>query len=212
VVAGRRKSVRNLSLARIGKGFPKKMMITHKYNEVLTITSVAGGLASFSFAANGMYDTDITYTGHQPMYFDQMSALYDHYHVIGSKIKVKVTPAAENQMPVVFGCYKNDDSTVTPTTLNALMEQTEATHKVISLNAGAPAVFSKKWSAKKTFGGSILGNPSLQGTASANPTETTVYTFFMKPMDVTASNVACYITIEIEYIAVWAELKDIQSS
>lgn len=211
IIRERRKAVKNLSLAKVGKGFPKKMQMTHKYNDVIGLTSNLGSIGTWVFSANGMYDPDITSTGHQPMYFDQMSAIYDHYTVIGSKISVEITPISKDQVPVIVGCYKNDDATITPSSLNSLMEQTQCRYKVVNLNAGVTTRFSLKWSAKKTFGGSVLGNDNLQGTAAANPTEQTTYTFFCKTVD-GVSTASVYMNVSVQYIAIWDELKDIQGS
>lgn len=205
------KPIRHLAMVKSGKGFPLKMQMTHKYVQIIQMTNTTGSLATWVFSANGMYDPDITGTGHQPMYFDQMAALYDHYTVIGSKVTVQLTPIASNQAPVIFGCYKNDDSTVTPTTISELMEQTDSKYQVVNFNANKPVKFTLKWSAKKTFGGSVLGNDNLQGTASANPTEQTTYTFYTKPMD-GASTVGCFANVTIQYIAIWDELRDIAGS
>ncbi len=40
------------------------------------------------YSANGLYDPDVTGIGHQPRGFDQIKTMYDHYHVLQSKITV----------------------------------------------------------------------------------------------------------------------------
>lgn len=50
----------------------------------------------WQFGANGLYDPDITGTGHQPMYFDNYAALYRQYRVTRSKISVTVVNTSVN--------------------------------------------------------------------------------------------------------------------
>jgi hypothetical protein len=42
------------------------------------------------FRANSLYDPDLSGIGHQPMFHDNYSQLYQKYRVISSKIKVKI--------------------------------------------------------------------------------------------------------------------------
>ena len=51
----------------------------------------------------------------------------------------------------------------------------------------------------------------MQGGASSNPTEQQYFTFFGYAQDITSA-VAGWLTVEIEYIAIWNELKTVASS
>lgn len=193
----------------VGKGLPKQMIITQKYREVVPLNSVAGSTAVYSFSCNSIYDPNYTGTGHQPMYFDQLGALYDHYCVIGSKIRYKIVNAS---VPVKLAFYVNDDSAVTPTSPEGASELTSG--KLFLLPASgttAPLRFTGSWSAKKYFGKGVLANTELQGTTSSNPTEQSFYTLVTQSADL-SSNSSVYIDAEIDYIVVWKELKDIGQS
>lgn len=199
----------NYSMVRTGKGFPKKLMMTHTYADVFnTNTGAAGVLAVRQFRANGMFDPDITGTGHQPYYFDQMSAVYNHFTVIGSRITARIVKADNTQYPLTVGIYINDDST--NASLSTCLEHPSSVHTTIGLS-NQTALLVKNWSAKKTFGSAVLANDNLQGSSSADPTEQSVFTIFL---DSTASAQQTSITLDvtIEYIAVWDELKDIAAS
>lgn len=147
------------------------------------------------------------------MYFDQMSAIYDHYTVIGSKITIKFglnSPTTSTFMRV--GCFINDDGTVTPTSANALLEHSSDVSWIQIAGGNVDTyTMTRSWSAKKTFGGSVLGNDNLQGTASADPAEQSVYTIFAECNDLSTTSTITG-SVEIEFIAVWDELKDIAAS
>jgi len=187
--------------------------MTHKYCDTFALnTLAAGALQAYNFSCNSLFKPDQTNAGHQPMYFDQMAALYDHYTVIGSQIRIRVTKSdTSTTIPITIGCFVNDDSTVTGT-ITSLMENSNASFfKQISGNGHPYAVLQQKWSAIKTFGGSILGNDNLQGTTSASPAEQSVYTFFMDSSPL-ATSTSAVLDVEIRYIAVWDELKELASS
>lgn len=200
-----------------GLGFPRRMTMTHRYaQQGVLSTGTSGAMTNYSFRCNGLYDPDATGAGHQPMYFDQMTAIYNHYCVIASKITVTfcqadTTPTTtQTRIPLVCGVYLNDDSTVTPG-INGLLENALMKTRNFTLNDGSPKTCRLGWSAKKTFGGSILGNSNLQGTATINPAEEQFFTLFLDSAAMLdATDV--YYRVQIDYITVWTELKDIASS
>lgn len=199
--------LRNKTTVKAGLGFPKRILMTHRYCESVALTSTAGVINKYQFSCNGMYDPNITSTGHQPYYFDEMTNLYNHYTVIGSKIKVTVTPASANTTGTYVGIYKDDDATTTNISdITVLAEQSQKAIRAFNVGATDPVFLVSKWSAKKTFGGSILGNDNLQGSVSANPAEQTNYTLAVQGFSAGANNSVTFL-VEITYIAVWDELK-----
>lgn len=192
-------------------GFPKKLLVKHKYVETVTNTNVAGIPGSYLFNCNGMYKPNYSTAGHQPLYFDQMYAIYNHYTVIGSRIKVTATPSAVYAVGANLAIYINDDTTYSGlSNINNAQEQHSGKFRFSAAGANQPVVMYSKWSAKKTFGGSVLGNDLLQGTYNANPTEASYYQIMVYPLD--GGVQTWYLNVEIEYLAVWDELKDIASS
>lgn len=201
---------RNATMVRTGKGFPKQLTMSHTYCDVLQkATGAAGVISAYQFRCNGMFDPDITSTGHQPYYFDQLTAVYNHFTVIGSRMKLRIVKSDTGSTPVTVGIFVNDDASVVPS-LTGCLEHPSSVHTTVALQDPI-ATLTKSWSAKKTFGGSVLSNDNLQGSSSADPTEQSVYSIFV---DSSAGATATTVTLDvtIEYIAVWDELKDIASS
>jgi hypothetical protein len=72
---------------------PKTLRAELAYSELgLSVNPGAGTLASYVFSANGLYDPNITGSGHQPKGWDQLIALYDHAIVESARIDVKFAP------------------------------------------------------------------------------------------------------------------------
>ncbi len=61
---------------------PQTLIRKLRYCDRLEIDpGASSALGEHFFSCVGLFDPDITGTGHQPMGFDQYMALYDHYQV-----------------------------------------------------------------------------------------------------------------------------------
>lgn len=201
---------RSLSFVNFGYGFPEKAMVTHKYYEQFNLNSALGSLTSYQYRANGMYDPNVTGTGHQPQYFDQLSLIYNHYHVVGSKITIMPTGNLDSSRGFQICAYLNDDSTLVGDYFSAV-QQSASVNAVYAPGRDNPNL-ELGFSAKKVFGGSILGNNALRGNSGADPTEQSIYSIYMQATDPAATDCNVAIAVMIEYVAVWTELKDLSKS
>lgn len=212
-----KKAVINRNTVVFGKGLPKKCLVTHRYVETFSMSSSVGTIARHFISCNSLYDPNATGGGHKYLYFDQMAALYNHYTVVGSKIKITfVGPNADagitgNTKTLMVGVQRNDDTGSVGTINWTMAEQTGAQCKPMVSGSNDPVIFNAKWSAKKTFGGSVLGNDNLQGGIISSPSEQSYWMLFMQPFDIISSQ-SVYVLVEVEAIAMWDELKEIGGS
>jgi hypothetical protein len=93
--------------------FPARTVKNLRYATNFQLTVSGGAVASYVFAANGLFDPDITGTGHQPMGFDQMMVQYNHYCVMAAKIKVVFKSISATKLTV---CVRQD-AAATPLTI-----------------------------------------------------------------------------------------------
>lgn len=194
-----------MAMVRLGpRGFPRRMEVVHNYKEIITITST--GYTGYAFSTNGMYDPNISGTGHQPMLFDQMTTLYDHYHVMSSELKATFWTTQSANLVLYI-----DDDTSAATSLIQAMESSGSVSALQLQNNARPVVLRKRWDAKKYFGGDILDNTQLQGTSGANPTEQSNFVIGVAPYD-GATSTNAYVTVEIVYRAIWTELATLPTS
>lgn len=194
----------------MGLGFPNKSVMKHRYYDTYVSASTTGAIDNNNYVLNGLY-RPYAANARSVSYFSQMSAIYNHYQVIGAKVTVKLV-ASETGTPVPLQAvvWQNDDTTVTPTNFYSLAESSKAKKILLSLHPGRPATAVLKYSAKKTFG-TGLDVDSLRGSATANPTETSICSVSVQSTDGTSTS--SYVAqVMIEYIAVWTELKDIEFS
>ena len=69
---------------------------------------------------------------------------------------------------------------------------------------------SLNWSSKKNFGKNVLSNPNFSAPITSSPVEEMFFTIVMRA--VSAGSASLYCEADIEYIAVWTELRDTGAS
>lgn len=209
-----RRNTRHAVQRSLGLAFPDKLTMTHHYTEQTFFNPATGAYNYYTWSCNDMYDPNVTGTGHQPYYFDQLSAIYNHYTVIGSRIKltfipVDVQPASGN-VPANIGVFINDNSTFSQTgAFQTLAEFARGNGQSKWICAGTTnnVYLNAKWSAKHKFGSGVLANNALRGASAGSPTEQQYYSVWFYNAHPT-STATVLVAVDIEYIAVWTERKD----
>lgn len=196
------------AIAGIGRAFPEKLTVTHKYATFFNANPATNSTSRFTFKCNGMFDPDDRVGGHQPLYFDQLTPVYNHYCVLKSKIKATFVQSYPNGAtnPSVICSVTHDDDTSTTANYETQLELAPSRQcKFLTGSQGSTAIVCP-WSAKKTFGSNPLDNPRLQGTSSGDPTELSHFNVFVYNLS-GVGQAFVDIIVEIEYTVVWFELK-----
>lgn len=119
---------------------------------------------------NGCYDPTGAVSSQQPLYFDQYSALYQQYCVVGYKIIIDAV-SSDDTNAVVLGFTPMTTSTA----LNDpayYMEQKGTTHRTMTKDIDK-VVLTNKGSIKKWLrpnGGPLLNDTTYCGSPTTNPT------------------------------------------
>lgn len=173
-----RKYAKRQSVVNLGKSiipYSQKASLTYCSNGHQT-TSSGGVYADHTFNFIGAYDTDITGTGHQPLGFDQMMTLYDHYQVLGCKATFTIHYASAD---CIVGLATSEATSlpVTYQTIDDFMENPNNVYKFITQDTvtQAPLYLTKRISPATFFGikkNQYQGEDKYQGSSTANPSET----------------------------------------
>jgi len=202
-----------------GRGFPtlsstpmpQSMICTHKYSDIVNINPAIGSVGVHTFAANGLYDPNITGGGHQPVGFDQFTAFYNHYEVLGAKIQFTIHPSQESG-GFNFGIKLDDNDGLTGV-LNTVMEGNMTVFKSVpgpyTSDKGFTCISS--YSAKKFFGDKC-GQRDTWGTVAANPVDLAYFMCWISPLTGLQDLGSIPCTVLVEYIVKWHEPKDLPSS
>lgn len=191
--------LRGLGLQRTG--FPNSIITKMRYCDTYDITCTTGARGVNVYAANGIFDPDITGGGHQPLYHDNYFNLYNHYEVLGSKITVSITTKPNNTIPMVCGIVTDDDSSIS-TQVTTLMEQS-GTHALISTTGRNQATLTATYSGRQQ-----LADASQLGriTFGSNPSELTCFALWAASADGATTGVVS-VSVQIDYTVRCSELK-----
>lgn len=155
--------------------FPVRTYRMLRYADEVSVTSVSGVPASYVFTANGLYDPNITGTGHQPMGFDAIMLCYEHYHVQRADVRI----IARNSTTASCFVYLRVDADSSPlANPQQLVENGRLIYDTLGPN-NSPNGFkelSLSIDIPRTQGmtrGIFLANDNLRGSVAANPAEQT---------------------------------------
>lgn len=173
----------------------------------LTVNPGAAGITGVHvFSANGLYDPNITGTGHQPTGFDQMMQFYDHYTVIGSKITV--TFYNGNSANTVTGLVSLMDTSSTNTDIQQYVENGRCVFEELDVSGNSQLGTVTLGCPVSKFLGrkNILSEDNCRGSASANPSEEAYYHVVCAPWATNDVGTIAFVAT-IEYTAVLTERK-----
>jgi len=190
-------------------GFPPTILFSHRLFLQGGITT-STTLQAYRISVNGLFNPDFTGgSGAQPMFFDQLTPIYNHYRVLGSRIRWQIVNLINNNMATRIGVYLNDDTSAVPSG-QAAIEHRTGQHQILPCGNDSKVVFEQKWSINEYFPRQKFDD-ELKGTPAANPNEQMYFLLHARPMDNTTA-VSIQFTAVIDYITEWSEIKDVTSS
>lgn len=197
----------------VPSGMVRQRSTVLRYVEhIQALQSVSGGLGSYVFRANSIYDPNYTGTGHQPMCFDFYASIYNHYIVTASKITVKCIANQANTAPCLIGCYLTDGATVAYSTPIEFLEAKRGNSKTFSASEGRSVTVNSSFNAKKFYNvKDVKDNQANLGAAvTTSPVEECYYNIYFFTLDSTTED--CNVQITIDYWVTFNEPKDISQS
>lgn len=192
----------------LGSGMPDSIAMKMKYSTILTPTTTTTAQTHF-YSLNNLFDPDVTGVGHQPYYFDEVSAIYARYYVMGCSVKVtaNVTTGAAQ---LLFKAQRD----VTGLSATSIGVERPGMRSVI-VNAGGPSKATKTYySIPNLFGLSkdaYKGENAYHGTFDTNPTlQYYLQLAWQHPDQV--STASGTLSIELEYYCKWYDRKRVSQS
>lgn len=185
---------------------PSTITVPMRYVEFFALDAPIGTPTYHTFSANGLYDPNVTGTGHQPMGFDQMMTLYNHYEVIGSKITFRLFGTAT----CIFG-VKLDDSGL-PSTSDPIstweLPLMNCKHLANgNSNGTSDYTVTQKFSQKRFFG-EKAGDRETWGDGASNPTDQAYFLCMIGPNSTSGDLASVQCMATIDYIVKLHEPKD----
>lgn len=176
----------------------------------LNFTASTASVGTYVFSANGLYDPNITGGSLSPAGFSQLIASYEHYTVVSSRITVIFTN--NGTTPTMVGIALEPDATGS-TDVNNMLELPY--EQLVQLEGattyGASKTLSMNVNLSKYFGENVTKTTFVyRGDAVSNPTEQAY--FHCKCFAVKGGTADVYMTVKIEYNAVFTEPRELSPS
>lgn len=200
-----RRAGRITGLSYHDRGFPDRLRTNLVYGDVLTLTSTAGSRAVNTFRLNSLFDPDYTQTGHQPQWYDQYTAIYGQYRVLGAKIKATFVPQVNATGetltgPLLVGVTTSNDSTFTATNFSNLIEDGNSNNDIVVCKTGGNNMktINNTFSIERDIAVGTYDD-AVASLTNTNP----IYQFFahvwMVPMGTLTTSQYCSVQIEIDF-------------
>lgn len=187
-----------------------------RYVDASTFVHTASSTVITNYSANSIYDPDVTGGGHQPIGHDQWAEFYNHYVVIGSKIRVTITGDDSTATIPTFICIILDDTAGSFSSLPNILEQGGARYRLLSGEPQnvRPTSVTSVFSAKRFFNikdvsdnvdriGAPFGVDALDGAYFQVVSGTTTGA---------AASLTRYYIVEIDYLVLLSEPKTLPAS
>jgi hypothetical protein len=186
-------------------GFPDRLKIRLKYVQEAQMSS-SPNPSGVVMALNGLYDPYISGSGHQPNYYDQLTALYGRYCVTGSQAVVELN----NVATVAANCVAAySDNSITTYTVENISETKYAKTRSLGQTSGAPSVqvIQMPWISTKQLQGQkeIESDDAMYASTGANPTDATLLTVKVSSVD-GSTNANTWVRIILLYDCVFKDL------
>lgn len=199
--------------------FPAKQVRTLTYGTQFTLNSGVSLGSAHIFSANGLFDPDITGSGHQPLGFDQMMLLYNHYTVTAARMKLTMVHiGSAGGTPSLCGIVVSANAGFTSAdTVEEFLEHPQrSNYKLSGSVTGDPATnqMNLQLDVAKFFGkskSSIVNDDLYRGGTGLNPTEQVYFQVLVNSINSSDAGIVSFIC-SIEYDTVFTEPKTLAQS
>ena len=182
------------------------------YHESVYFSSTTGVPGTYVFSTNGLYDPNITGTGHQPSGFDQIMLFYEHYAVRRATMTAVVRSATASVFPTVVLTVNAGPTAITDP--DELQEDGSSVRTKLagSGQEGQMATLRTSVNIAK-FGGvrSLRDSSVYQGAIASMPAEQSYFhlSFFDDEASATCN---LYADVTIEYDSIFLEPRSVAPS
>lgn len=191
--------------------FPPRFRASLRYADTVTLSSTSGAVASYVFSANGLFDPDVTGTGHQPAGFDQMMLSYDHYTVLRARITCTFHNNTSSVSPTA--AVSLNSTNIPVSIVDQIMEDgLVTTSRLMPFGVYGAAQTIQRGITVGRFAGvpNVLNDNTYRGGIGSNPTDQEYFNVQIWNTESTTSTSS--VDVLIEYDAVFTEPRKLTES
>jgi len=208
---------------RIPRGMlSQRKVLKMRWTKHFNIDVGAGGaLAYQNLSCNSLAAIQVG-DPHQPMYYNECSALYNDYTVLGAKLTAWITTRVNTaNAPNIAGIFISDDLQHATTKVTHMVEQNRTMWKLIpNTMYTRPTVITKKFSPKKHFNVKDMkdNKATLSGkwgtwngstlSGATSPSNEAYFVLYAGCTDEATDTAAMHCFVKIDYIVMCSEPKE----
>jgi len=183
-------------------GFPEVLRTSLRYQDQYTLTSSSGSAAQWLFRLNSLFDPDLTGVGHQPLYFDQLSGIYQYYRIRSTRMHVTFLPLTDDTELTTTGPYEvgvgaNSTSTFS-STLNTVAEQNNSKVALLPRDKSAqPVSLTLTYQPKRDLGVAFTDD-TVSASIGGSPAATYYGAIFAADLNLTSGAVKAVVTLTFD--------------
>lgn len=146
---------------------PHTLRRTLRYSDYGAFAGTSGAIGTWVFTANGLYDPDVTFSGHQPFGFDQLMAFYTSFTVLSARI---TCDAIAVSVPIFLGVTASTSSSAVYASYGSYIESGLSSYRFLDdPTPGTNRVSTTVDIARFLGKVDLVDDPTLSGTSSSNP-------------------------------------------
>ncbi len=192
--------------------FPQRFPVRLRYRGANTLACVSGAPATWVIASNSLFDPDVTFSGHQPMLFDQLALLFNNYCVYRAKTTFTVIPLGTETGPSVAVIYPSNTNTAASFTLDEAREQKDAKNVFLGGDRKVVTV-GHELDVRALMGKSrdyVLDDTTYSAAVTASPSDIAYQIFEIGTRD--GSSRTYYVECTIDFDCVFNQVKQLSAS
>ena len=201
-----------MAMVKAPSGISDRTFVKLRYATIYESTTTTA-IGQHLFRGNSIFDPDQTGTGHQPLGYDQWTAFYDKYLVLGSQISVQVINESAGEQCYLGVLPKNEADAVA--NHDTLAEKPYVRMLYQGVEGSGQAVRRTKlyMSTKKIFGLRRVGTDNTDYTAvnNTNPANVWFWHIYSQSADGNTS-VTQRIIVGLKYYVVFFDRKGLSAS
>lgn len=191
-------------------GYSPTFTTNLRYYQSGTLAITSGIPSTYVFAANGLYDPDVAFGGHQPMFFDQVMLSYNHYVGLTARATVTFKNLSSNTTTC---CLRVDPDTTPITDITRMMEFGAYDTEALEAKGvyGANKTVTSFIDVTKVQGlRNLRDDPNMRGTIASNPAEMSY--FHVMAWDQIGNSSSVFFEIVIDFKGLFLEPRVLSTS
>ncbi len=152
--------------------FPDRLRCVLTYTELVTLVNNSASVGIQQFCLNDLFDPNFTGSGAQPLWFDQLSSLYNRYRVYASAIHVRVMCPTTDGTTYGRVCLAPSAATAASLSYADIEAMPRAKFTAISADGISAVTMTHAATVSEVAGvKDVEGADRLQAQVSASPSE-----------------------------------------